>query len=73
MYSNPSACEYRYDATPYDVRNSSASAKIIARGRCALLDGGDGKCKDFVQEIESGEKNQHDSAENSTLGPWSYI
>jgi hypothetical protein len=30
-----------------------------------FLNSGDGKCKDFVQEIESGKKDQHDDGGNS--------
>jgi hypothetical protein len=45
MNSNPSACEDRHDAAPYDVRNRSTGAKI--------LDDWDGKRLDFVQEVES--------------------
>jgi hypothetical protein len=58
MDGDPCACKDCYDAAPYDVPNQSTGAKIIARGRCALLNSGDGKRKDFVQEIESSEKYQ---------------
>jgi hypothetical protein len=74
MYSNPCACEYRHDAAPYNVPNSSASAKIVAQGRCTLLKSGDGKRKDFVQEIESGKNNQHGKTGNSgSLTAFLYI
>ena len=52
MNGDPCACEYCHDATPYDVPNRSTGAKIIARGRYALLDSSDGKFKDFAQKVE---------------------
>jgi hypothetical protein len=56
MYSHPSACEYSYEAAPYDAPYGPTVAKFGTSGRCAFLDGWDGKRKDFVQEVESGEK-----------------
>jgi hypothetical protein len=65
VYRHPNVYEDSHDIAPYDVRNRSTVVKIIARGRCALIDGSDEKRKDFMQEVESSEKNRHDDAESS--------
>jgi hypothetical protein len=57
MYGHPGACKYSYDTAPNDVPNGATGLKIVARRWCAFLDGWDGKRKDFVQEVESGEND----------------
>jgi hypothetical protein len=59
---NGDPCERKYgdEAAPNYVPDRPTFPKFVASGRCALLDSGDGKRKDFVQDVENDENDQHD-------------
>jgi hypothetical protein len=67
MYGHPSACEYSYEAAPYDIPYGPTIVKIGTSERRAFLDGC-GLGWDFVQEVESGEEKQHGYAANPVAG-----